>query len=86
MNRRFERIKNPMIFAKMMETIGDFMPLQMDDEDIVAIIYALMSMYVHDSESAEYILTMATDNVKEFYDKLNIRGEYTDILTVYKVQ
>ena len=86
MSRRFERIKNPIIFAKMMETIGDFMPLQMDDEDIVAIIYALMSMYVHDSESAEYILTMATDNVKEFYDKLNIRGEYTDILTVYKVQ
>ncbi len=86
MSKRFERIKNPMNFAKMMEIIGDLLPIHMDDEDIVATIYALMSMYVHDSELAEYILTMATDNVKDFYDKLNIGGESTDILTVYKVQ
>jgi hypothetical protein len=86
MSQRFERIKNPMNFARMMEIIGDLLPIHMDDEDIVATIYGLMSMYVHDSELAEYILTMATGNVKEFYDKINIKGESTNIYTVYKVQ
>ena len=83
---RYEHIKNPVVFAKMMETIGAILPKQMDEEDILSTIYALMSMYVHHSENAEHILTIAVDNVIDFYDKANIGGANTDVLTVYKVQ
>ena len=85
MSQRFEKIKNPINFRRMMETMSSCMPIHMDDEDLVATIYGLMSMYVHDPEFAEYVLTIALDNVKEFYDKADSRDE-SIIHTVLKIQ
>ena len=86
MVHRFKQIKNPIVFAKLMDIISGILPREADEEDIVSIIFCLMSMYVHDSDLAEYILSMCAENVVEFYDKMHIGGDVKCITTVFKEQ
>jgi len=86
MTQRFEQIKNPIVFAKLMDIISGILPRKADEEDLVSIIFCLMSMYVHDSDMAEYILSMCAENVAEFYDKMHLESGVKCITTVYKEQ
>jgi len=86
MTQRFKQIKNPVQFSKMMSAISDIIPYDMDEEDIIAIVFAIMSMYVHDSDTAEYVLTLCADNVREFYDRIHVNDTVINITTVNRLQ
>ena len=53
---------------------------------MVAIIYSIMSMYVHNSDDAEYILTMCADHVRSFYDLYITNDRVHNITTVNRWQ
>tara|TARA_E500000081_G_C5875025_1_gene236577 strand:- start:15 stop:275 length:261 start_codon:yes stop_codon:yes gene_type:complete len=86
MTQKFRQIKNPIVFSAMMDTISDILPKDVDEEDLIAIIFSFVSMYVHDADMAEYALTICADNIREFYEKLNINGNSQGILTVDRIQ
>ena len=86
MTQRFKQIKNPVQFSKMMSAISDIIPYNMDEEDLVSIVFSFMSMYVHDSDTAEYVLTLCADNVKEFYDRIHVNDTVLNITTVSRLQ
>ena len=86
MTQRFKQIKSPVQFSKMMDAISHITPYDMDEEDLIAIIFSFMSIYVHDSDSADYVLTMCANNVREFYDRIHIDDTVIDIKTVNRLQ
>ena len=86
MTQKFKQIKSPVEFSKMMDSISKIIPYHMDDEDLVSIIYSIMSMYVHNSDDAEYILTMCADHVRSFYDKYITNDRVHNITTVNRWQ
>lgn len=86
MTQRFKQIKSPVEFSKMMDSISNIIPYDMDEEDLVSIIYSIMSMYVHNSDDAEYILTMCANHVKSFYDQYITKDRVQNITTVNRWQ
>ena len=86
MTQKFKQIKSPVEFSKMMDSISKIIPYHMDDEDLVSIIYSIMSMYVHNSDDSEYILTMCANHVRSFYDQYITNDRVHNITTVNRWQ
>jgi|TARA_R100000995_G_scaffold33550_1_gene15119 hypothetical protein len=75
-------IKDPVLFAKMMFEVSKILPKNLDDEDIVSILLAVVASYVPDSDTAEEIMQYTTDSVQDFYERIDIASRHG--LTVKK--